>query len=329
MTNGSARDSVPVTCVIASCNNIDTLRGAILSVLNQSVPVREIIVCDDASTDGSQDLISEIAASVNSIRPIFRTQNIGVSANRDLAIRESKQPFVTQLDGDDLFARRKVEFEWAALSGRADSVAYSYVAHLHPNRFWRSSVQNPAETVEDSMASPLELLLSRRGSIPRDMLLAKSLYLETGGYHHEARLYEDWELKLRLAAMNVDWRHSGHLGTLYVQRISSLSRANWNAHLEQLLEIMQRLDAVIRPILGEQKMRSAHNRLCALKPAFQASRERGLEATTLEPEVSAEFANNTPSLSRLFRSLRARIRFLRYYPKLWPLLRLNVHGQPE
>ncbi|MAM57860.1 MAG: glycosyl transferase family A, partial [Salinicola sp.] len=43
---------VPVSCVITNFNGRGLIEGAIASVLRQSVEVAEIIVADDASTDG-------------------------------------------------------------------------------------------------------------------------------------------------------------------------------------------------------------------------------------------------------------------------------------
>ena len=230
----------PVSCVITSYNNRATIGLAIASVLCQSMPVAEIIVADDASSDGSPEFLRRVAHAVPNLRLITRRRNLGVAANRDLALREAGHPFVTHLDGDDLFARRKIEREWEALAGSKHDVAYSAIACLDPARPWRSVLRKPSSTVSGARDAIAARLLARRGDIPRDMLLSKALFEEAGGFDHDLRLYEDWAFKLRLAIRAGAWRNSGTLGTLYVQRAASLSSADTAMHQSARTEVVRR-----------------------------------------------------------------------------------------
>ena len=107
-----------ISCVIVSYNNGDLLENAVMSVVKQTRPLDEIIIADDASADGSQDLIDALSHAFPNINPIIRERNLGVSANRDLAMREAHGDFVTYLDGDDHFLPTKIEAE-ARAGGRA------------------------------------------------------------------------------------------------------------------------------------------------------------------------------------------------------------------
>ena len=98
-----------ITVVITSFNNSTWLKECVESVAGQTMPVDEIIITDDASTDGSQDLIQSLAAIHPRIRPILRETNIGVAANRDLAVREARGELITTLDGDDYYYPEKIE----------------------------------------------------------------------------------------------------------------------------------------------------------------------------------------------------------------------------
>lgn len=97
-----------ISCIIVSYNNGLFLKEAILSVVNQTLPVNEIIVADDGSTDGSRDLITSLAHEYSQIKPIFREKNLGVSINRDLAIRAAQSNLITTLDGDDCYSPKKL-----------------------------------------------------------------------------------------------------------------------------------------------------------------------------------------------------------------------------
>ena len=52
-TMENVQDQRPVTVVMSVCNGEKTLDAAISSVLNQSYTDFQLIICDDASTDGT------------------------------------------------------------------------------------------------------------------------------------------------------------------------------------------------------------------------------------------------------------------------------------
>lgn len=245
---------VPVSCVITNFNGRGLIEGAIASVLRQSVEVAEIIVADDASTDGSQKWLQAVAERYPQVRPVLRQANVGVAANRDLAMREANQPFVTHFDGDDLIGPGKIESEWDALEEREDAVAFSRIAWLHLVRPWRSSVLDPAPTVAGSAPDAVGRLVARHGPIPRDMLMSKSLYEKAGGLEHGLNLYEDWQFKLRLAAAAPTWCPTREIGTLYMQRGESLSKVRRERLAEAQAQVaLSQLDMLL-DCLGEDRL---------------------------------------------------------------------------
>jgi glycosyltransferase involved in cell wall biosynthesis len=225
--------TAPVSCIITSYNNGRTLGAAVASVLHQTLPVAEIVIADDGSTDGSRELIAQLARAHPCITPILRERNLGVAANRDLAIRAAAQPFVTHLDGDDLFVRDKIAAEWRVLAGRFDAVAYSLIARVWPGKWWRTRVLDPAETV-GVPGQEFDRLIARAGAIPRDMLFAKKLFELAGGFNHRISFYEDWEFKIRLSRSAQAWLCSREIGTIYILHGDGLSSAYPGAHKKMI-----------------------------------------------------------------------------------------------
>ena len=246
-------DALPISCIITSYNRRDLLKRAVASVLDQSRSVAEIIVADDASTDGSVEFIADLGRRYSNITPVLREQNIGVAANRDLAIRQASQPFVTHLDGDDLFAPTKIEAEWSALGGDPDAVAYSYIALITTRMFLRSSVLDPGLTAEGKKEAVFANFVTRSGPLPRDMLLSKELYIKAGGMTHGVALYEDWEFKMRLAAMAHGWRHSRAIGTLYIHQPNSLSHSEPEEHSKWKRHALESVRKHLSGVLGEDE----------------------------------------------------------------------------
>jgi len=89
-----------ISVIITSYNYEKYLARAIRSVLNQSFNKGEyeIIVIDDASTDGSKHIID---AFPGQIRTIANDENIGLAASCNKAIQSALGKFIIRLDADD------------------------------------------------------------------------------------------------------------------------------------------------------------------------------------------------------------------------------------
>ena len=299
--------ALPVSCIITSYNNAATLRNAVDSVLYQTAPVGEIVIADDGSTDGSRDLITTLATGDTRITPVLREKNLGVAQNRDLAIRAASLPFVTHLDGDDLFSRGKMAAEWRVLGERADRVAFSDVALVFPRRPWRNLVLSTSGTA-GSGNRVLEYLLARRQPIPRDMLLSKTLFEKSGGFSKGMNLYEDWHFKLRLALEDAEWVSSGSIGTIYMQSADGLSKVDearlLDAQAQVVLSLIDRLEAA----LGRERLAAVLSDLFGI-----AVTERAISQKALPKEPRGQKARP------LRVSLGNRLRALKYMRDIWPV----------
>jgi glycosyltransferase involved in cell wall biosynthesis len=87
-----------VSALIPTYNRLKHVLRAIDSVLAQTVPVDEIIVVDDGSTDGSAEAIrSRYGSHVK----VFSQENAGVSVARQRAVAEARGQWIAFLDSDD------------------------------------------------------------------------------------------------------------------------------------------------------------------------------------------------------------------------------------
>ena len=87
--------------VIIPCYNAEAfIKVAIDSALNQTVPVK-VVVVDDCSTDGSFALLQSIAETEPRLTAVRQPKNGGPSAARNTALRLVTTPWVANLDADD------------------------------------------------------------------------------------------------------------------------------------------------------------------------------------------------------------------------------------
>jgi glycosyltransferase involved in cell wall biosynthesis len=99
----------PVTAVIPAYQREAMLADTIRSVLEQTLPVAEVLVVDDGSSDQTAEVAEALGARV------LRQQNQGVSAARNAGIRAATQEWIALLDSDDLWESDKMEAQWEAL----------------------------------------------------------------------------------------------------------------------------------------------------------------------------------------------------------------------
>jgi glycosyltransferase involved in cell wall biosynthesis len=228
-----------ISCVIVSFNNGRLLEDAIMSVIRQTRPVDQVIVADDGSTDGSRELIASLSRRYPQIRAILRERNLGVSANRDLAIREAEGDFFTTLDGDDYFLPTKIEAEARALHRSSADIAYSDLQIVDDEGVEIRAETMPEFAVLDA-THRVRWLLWQRTRNPREMLMPKAVHLEMGGYDHSLRTYEDWDYKIRLVALPRAWVHSGVTGVVIRRHGHGLSSVPIGQHIHDQYSVLKR-----------------------------------------------------------------------------------------
>jgi glycosyltransferase involved in cell wall biosynthesis len=118
-----------VSVIIPTYERAFCVLDAVDSVLEQTHPDVECIVVDDGSTDGSYELVAEAFVSDPRVR-VFAQDHRGVSAARNLGLREVRGEYVTFLDSDDLMppsrVRRQVDLLAELSCDATFSKAHSY-----------------------------------------------------------------------------------------------------------------------------------------------------------------------------------------------------------
>ena len=249
--------TLKISCLITSYNNGPWIRRSIESVVNQTYPVSEIIVADDASTDDSRDIVRSLSTIYPGIRVILREKNVGVAANRDLAIREAQGDFITTLDGDDFYYPDKIEKEANAMARLGpECIAYSNFDRIDVSEKVYERVQL-ANFCSLSKEKIISYFLLRAGVLPRDLLFAKALFLKVGGYRHSLKMYEDWDIKLRLARDAARWVQSGTIGVAHRHHGAGLSDLDSLTHLQHMLDVIYSNRPWLEPMLGVNSIKNA------------------------------------------------------------------------
>jgi glycosyltransferase involved in cell wall biosynthesis len=95
-----------LSIIIPLYNKRNSLRSCIQSVLNQTYEKFELIIVDDGSTDGSEEIVKEFSDS--RIR-FERKENGGVSSARNRGVKLARNQWIAFLDADDIWAEWHLE----------------------------------------------------------------------------------------------------------------------------------------------------------------------------------------------------------------------------
>ena len=234
---------VALSVIVANYNNEHFIRECLESILNQTYKDLEIIVSDDASTDNSPAVIREYEKKYPCIvKGIFSPVNRGVAQNRHEAILEAKSEYITTLDSDDYYYHnQKLEKEMELVlkykekTGK-DIIAYSNIVMVKENNTLICLRGNPGNIKEGKIFNEM---ITRSCMIPRDFIVKKEAYLEAGGYDFSFPIYEDWDLKLRLAH-KYEYYYTGLKGIAYRRHGKGLSAKEFPDRLPCLKRVFEK-----------------------------------------------------------------------------------------
>ena len=98
-----------VSVIVAAYNVAQQIRRALDSVAQQTFTDWEIVVVDDASTDGTPFVVNALAEVDARIRLVCQTWNQGPAAARNRGIAEARGEWIAVLDADDAWRPERLE----------------------------------------------------------------------------------------------------------------------------------------------------------------------------------------------------------------------------
>lgn len=118
-------EGVPISVIIPAYNAQCFLSAAIQSVLDQTYSAFELLIIDDASTDGTEQIARRFADRDLRVRYYRNATNSGVAYSRNFGVFLSRYDWIAFLDGDDLWRQDKLERQSALLRDGSVDVIYT------------------------------------------------------------------------------------------------------------------------------------------------------------------------------------------------------------
>jgi glycosyltransferase involved in cell wall biosynthesis len=183
-----------IAVVLPTHNRVALLPRAIASVLAQTDVAFELIVVDDASSDGTAQYLATLSDS--RVRVIAAQTNLGPSGARNRGLEAARAPVVAFLDSDDCYRPRRLAASLAALND-PDVVAVLSSAVKHDRGVPREA-RIPDLTLQ-SAAFEWALICDLIPVEATSLTVRREAALAVGGFSAALRLAEDREFLIRLA----------------------------------------------------------------------------------------------------------------------------------
>jgi len=261
--------SFPLVSICIPCYNAERyLRETVDSVRKQTYPNIEINIRDNASTDGTPELLRALAAEDSRIRVFRNETNIGMAGNWNAVVADSRGEYVGILSADDLLLPDFAS-ECAALLERtgADAVSAEH-AILSGGKISERPVTVPEGLYESSPAiilrkNPFSInfTLFRRASVVKYSL---------GGRLFPRSLYAtDFDLWLRIMLGGGKIYFVSKRLALYRWHEGNLSRQKFRMLRHQALVLGAWRKALLRKAPGAFRGRILRLLVSAVLTAFR------------------------------------------------------------
>ena len=181
-----------VSIIIPTYNRKCFLREAVNSVLNQTYKDFELIVIDDGSTDGTQEMIKEFGGKI-----IYKSQeNRGASSARNVGISMSKGKLISFLDSDDVWHKEKLSEQMKFFK------EYPEAKICYTDEIWvRHGVRvNPMRKHQKYSGWVFDKCLPLCIISISSVMIRREVFDEIGLFDEDLPACEDYDMWLRISA---------------------------------------------------------------------------------------------------------------------------------
>lgn len=195
----------PMITIICICHNHKKfVEDALQSVWALEYPYLELIVADDASTDGSQEVIQELIKG-KEVKLLLNKENIGHCKTFNQALKQANGEFIIDLSADDVLLPYSVTVGVERLIEKGEEYGVFFADALLIDDSGKQIGEHKTASFFKSGVVPegdvYATILAKYFISPPTMIYRKRLVEELGGYN-EALTYEDFDFWVRSSRMS-------------------------------------------------------------------------------------------------------------------------------
>ncbi|MCY4228684.1 MAG: glycosyltransferase [Gammaproteobacteria bacterium] len=251
-----------ISVIIPTHNRRRLIGRAIHSVLAQTCPVCEILVVDDGSTDGTDEMV---VADFPQVR-LIRQANRGVSSARNTGIVQSCGDWLAFLDSDDQWLPDRLKRQVETLSQNPGAQV------IHTDEIWIRGGKrvNPGSRHRKPSGWIFNNCLRLCCVSPSSTMISRTVFDEVGSFDESLPVCEDYDLWLRMST-----RYPFHLVEepqiiKYGGHSDQLSKRYWGMDRFRVQSILNRLQSgQLNPTQAQEAKKVLLDKLSILVNGFK------------------------------------------------------------
>lgn len=189
-----------VSIIVVTYNHAKNIAKCLDSLIEQDTGTPyEIIVADDASTDGTSQILRDYAERhPDLIIPIIQDKNLGPGPNFQSALELAKSEYIAYCDGDDYWChRKKLDTAIKTLDNNPDCTVFVHNTNMHDissgsttpivTNNWTGVLKDKKFSLAQSQYTHISARVFRNTSFPNlgDTFMYHFLLTKGKGYYHD------------------------------------------------------------------------------------------------------------------------------------------------
>jgi glycosyltransferase involved in cell wall biosynthesis len=222
-----------VSIHMVSYNQKEYIAEAIESAISQDYQNLEVVISDDASTDGTAEIIANFQELYpQRIQAIYNKRNVGISSNANRALKKCSGEYIAFQGGDDVLLPGKITAQVAWFEKGADRVLCGHQVEVFYQDGYKKSHNRSRKLVSGYGAK--EIILN--GTFGATSIMLKASEIPGGGFN-ESIIVSDLMLWIETVARGGEFGFVNGTYAKYRRHNSNVT----NNHFENLSELKKML----------------------------------------------------------------------------------------
>ncbi len=123
-------ESVDVSIVLVTFNRANFIRRTLETIVGQTYPYFEVLICDDCSTDNTEAICQEFVKRDSRFKYVKNKQNLRMPGNLNAGILRARYEFIAILHDGDIYAPTLIE-KWREALIKYPSAGFVFNRYRH------------------------------------------------------------------------------------------------------------------------------------------------------------------------------------------------------